>query len=92
MGKALLFSRGTIEMPNNIRLSAIRNVIAIFLLLTICAAAIGAGEYKPVFENSADFPLMGDWEGKWIDPLYLRTCPPSKSRGRESGHHTVLLL
>ncbi len=68
MGKALLFSRGTIEMPNNIRLSAIRNVIAIFLLLTLCATAIGAGEYKPVFEDPADFPLMGDWEGKWIDP------------------------
>ncbi|GAI69192.1 unnamed protein product, partial [marine sediment metagenome] len=27
-----------------------------------------AGEFKPVFEDPADFPLMGVWEGKWINP------------------------
>jgi hypothetical protein len=43
-------------------------ILRISLLLTVSTVAIAAGEYKPVFEDPADFPLMGDWEGKWIEP------------------------
>ena len=32
--------------------------------LSILTSVVQAFEY----ENPADYPLMGDWQGKWIDP------------------------
>ena len=54
-------------MRRNTSLSALGNVMSICILLAFCASAVCA-EYKPVFEDPADFPLMGDWQGTWIDP------------------------
>jgi len=55
-------------MQSNTKLSAVRNIAAIYFLLTVLTAMAAAGEFKPVFEDPADFPLMGDWQGKWINP------------------------
>ena len=50
---------------NPLRLIAAGSLLAIVLHLPLLA---GAGE-PPPFEDAADFPLRGDWTGRWIKPM-----------------------
>ena len=50
---------------NSLRLIAVGSLLAFVLHLPLLA---GAGE-PPPFEDAADFPLMGDWTGRWIKPM-----------------------
>lgn len=52
----------------------------VFIILLSLATAVSlAGENGSLFENPADYPYLGDWEGQWINP----------EKGHEKNHPEI---